>query len=316
MRFAAEACILGVKLVEGGLVAAGGACTLAATDLEWLLAHTWNLAKRTAQLELAEHTTLLHRAAAVLALALPDGTVDNMRWAYAGFVGASGYALAIAENVCGWQRCLQVSMSDASDAYQSAAEEACHSKYVCSPGWRSRLLTTSTGKFKPVLACRVSALPCMLTGGVWWLQEATEPDADTPSLSMAEELLARACEARRRLERHPRYLASESDLAMNRIEAERTFDAARLRGDAVAVRAALQQLHGTAGVDAGQLFGKAFALHGARAWLAKFPSGACPGILDTRCACGNGQWQDFLHNASAFVLGDGAQGLVNQCAAP
>jgi hypothetical protein len=62
--------------------------------------HSWNLAKRTAELELGKHTSLLHRAVGVLVMAMPEPSAAHLRKAHAGFLGAAGHALVLADQVC------------------------------------------------------------------------------------------------------------------------------------------------------------------------------------------------------------------------
>jgi hypothetical protein len=89
--------LLGPWLLEKS--AAASSKPLTPTDLEWLTVHCWNLAKRTEQLGLGKHTSLLHRAVGVLVLAMPEPSMDHLRRAHASLVGASGHALVLATSV-------------------------------------------------------------------------------------------------------------------------------------------------------------------------------------------------------------------------
>ena len=89
-----EAVLLGAWLLEDS--AAAASAPLSPPDLEWLLVHAWNLAKRAEALGLGKHTSLLHRSVGVFAMAMPQPSVDQLRHAYAGYLGAAGHALVLA----------------------------------------------------------------------------------------------------------------------------------------------------------------------------------------------------------------------------
>jgi hypothetical protein len=81
---------------------------------------------------------------------------------------------------------------------------------------------------------------------------------------MADSLLGKAKEARGLLQRSPGYDATTEDGELYICELNTEFLIAKLRSDAVGVRAALQQLRAVVGVTPAHLWTKAFVLNGAQ----------------------------------------------------
>lgn len=87
---------MAVDLLDGKRTAAA---PLSQADLEWLMIHTWNLAKRAEQLGAGRWATLLHKAAGALLGAMPQPSLEHLRRGYASLVAAAGHALLVAEQV-------------------------------------------------------------------------------------------------------------------------------------------------------------------------------------------------------------------------
>ena len=116
---------MAVDLTDGKRASA---TPLTQTDLEWLVVHTWNLAKRAEQLSAGRWATLLHKAAGMFLRAMPQPTLEHLRRGHASLVAAAGHALLVAEQVRDSERGASVLRTTAHAC--SRACDVCH--YCCS----------------------------------------------------------------------------------------------------------------------------------------------------------------------------------------
>jgi hypothetical protein len=89
-----------------------------------------------------------------------------------------------------------------------------------------------------------------------------EVDTKLKTVTMAANLLGEATGVRERLERNPRFLATEQDRQMFLAELNCRFLASQMKEDVLGVHAVLQQLRNAVGVRPEMLWSKAFMLSG------------------------------------------------------